>query len=229
MVSRIFKMLNKEINGLHEAAYLLGFFAFSSQLLALVRDRLLAHQFGAGSGLDIYYAAFRIPDFIFITVGSLVSASVLVPFFTDKIEKSEDGGKKFINSIFSFFSLLILITSIVAFFCIPFLVKIIFPGITGEEEIRELILLSRLLLVSPFFLGLSNFFASITQVFRRFLIYAVSPLFYNLGIIAGIVFLSPLYGIRGVVFGVMLGAALHLFMQIASVYRERIFPKFSFK
>ena len=67
MVARILQLFNKEFTNLHQAAYLLGGFAFLSQLLGLVRDRLLAHFFGAGATLDVYYAAFRIPDFSFIS------------------------------------------------------------------------------------------------------------------------------------------------------------------
>ena len=72
MVKRILSLLHKEVRGLHEAAYLLGFFALFSQLLALLRDRLLTGQFGAGEILDVYYAAFRIPDFIFVSIASIV-------------------------------------------------------------------------------------------------------------------------------------------------------------
>ena len=103
MVKKLFGFLNKEINGLHEAAYLLGFFAFLSQLLALVRDRMLAANFGAGHELDLYYSAFRIPDFIFVTVASLVAISVLVPFIIERMAISTEEGKKFIDNIFSFF------------------------------------------------------------------------------------------------------------------------------
>ncbi len=80
MVKRFFSFLSKEIIGLHEAAYLLGFFAICSQVLALFRDRILASSFGAGNILDIYYSAFRIPDILFVTVASIVSVSVLIPF-----------------------------------------------------------------------------------------------------------------------------------------------------
>ena len=65
MVQKIFQFFQREINGVHSAAYLLGFFAFLSQLLALVRDRMLAGNFGPSEFLDLYYSAFRIPDFIF--------------------------------------------------------------------------------------------------------------------------------------------------------------------
>ena len=87
MVKRILGIFHKEISGLHQAAYLLGFFALCSQILALVRDRILAAHFGATNTLDIYYAAFRIPDFLFASVGSLVSASILLPYFIERFGK----------------------------------------------------------------------------------------------------------------------------------------------
>jgi putative peptidoglycan lipid II flippase len=80
MVNRIITFLNKEFRGINEAALLLGGFAFLSQLLGLIRDRTLAHVVGAGPVLDIYYAAFRIPDFLYISIASLASVTVLMPF-----------------------------------------------------------------------------------------------------------------------------------------------------
>src|SRR4051812_44789375 len=103
MVKRWFSVIGREIRGLHEAAYLLGLFALLSLVLALVRDRLLAFSFGAGHTLDIYYAAFRIPDFLFACVGSIVSASILLPYFIDRFGKSKEEGKHFSDSIFTTF------------------------------------------------------------------------------------------------------------------------------
>jgi len=80
MIKGILKKLHKEVDGLHDAAYLLAVFALGSHILALLRDRLFAHFFGAGATLDLYYAAFRIPDFIFVSVASMVSLFVLIPF-----------------------------------------------------------------------------------------------------------------------------------------------------
>lgn len=227
MVKSIAKFFSKEIDGLHEAAYLLAFFTFLSQVLALVRDRLLAGTFGASHSLDIYYTAFRIPDFIFVTVGSLVAISVLVPFIIEKININVEEGKKFIDNIFSFFFLLIILVSLFAFIFIPYLAHHIFAGFE-VKDFPELILITRILLLSPILLGLSNFFGSITQVYRKFIIYSLSPLAYNLGIILGIIFLYPRWGLIGLVSGVILGALLHLLIQIPFVSRQGMFPKFSF-
>jgi putative peptidoglycan lipid II flippase len=224
MVTKFLRLLGKEVGGLHQAAYLLGIFAFGSQILALVRDRLLAHQFGAGSALDVYYAAFRIPDFIFTTVGSIVALSVIIPFFVERLERNREEAREYLDHICSFFFVLITGVSIVAFFLMPFLSKILFPGFTGKEY-NELVFLSRILLLSPILLGLSNIFGAITQSFRRFFIYSLSPIVYNLGIIFGIVLLSPIFGVRGVVFGLILGAALHAGVQLPFIISQKMTPR----
>lgn len=224
-VKNIFNIFNKEIDGLLEAAYLLGLFAIISQVLALLRDRVLAGSFGTGHILDIYYASFEIPDFIFATVGSIVSISVLVPFITEKLTKSKEETIYFIRSIFSFFSLLIVGVCIVVFIFMPYLAPRVFPGIADHAT---LIKMARILLFSPILLGISNFVASITQVGRRFLVYALSPIFYNLGIIFGALFLYPLFGIYGLVFGVVFGAMMHLGVQLPFVLKSGLFKPWPF-
>ena len=226
MVKRITDFFTKEIGGLHEAAYLLGFFAILADVLGLVRDRLLAATFGASHLLDIYYSSFRIPDFIFVTVGSLVAISVLVPFIIEKANINQAEEKKFIDNIFSFFFLLIILISAIAFVITPYLVPKIFEGF-GAQDFPQLILITRILLLSPIFLGLSNFFGSITQVYKKFVIYSLSPLAYNLGIILGILVLYPMFGLTGLVFGVVIGALAHLLIQIPFVAKRGRFPRLS--
>ena len=229
MVKRILDFLNQEVRGLHQAAYLLGFFSFLSQILALIRDRLLAHSFGASHALDIYYAAFRFPDFVFVAVASMVSISVLIPLLTSKIEKGGGEAQHFISSIFSVFSFAIVIASVILYVAMPKLLDIVFPKFIGDPYHEELISLSRILLLSPVLLGLSNFFASITQVYKRFFIYALSPLLYNIGIIVGILFLYPSFGLKGLAWGVVIGAFLHFFIQVPFVFQKDLFPRFTFK
>ncbi len=107
MVRKFISFLGREISGLHEAAYLLGGFAILSQILALVRDRLLAHSFGAGATLDLYYAAFRVPDFLFAIIASFFSASILIPFLSKKLAIDKDSGREFLSAMFSIFVLVI--------------------------------------------------------------------------------------------------------------------------
>lgn len=196
-------------------------------MLALVRDKLLAYTFGAGQALDVYYASFRIPDLIFVSVGSLVSASILLPFFIERFEKGSQSGRSFTDSIFTLFFAAIIFVSAVVFFLAPWLVPILLPGFANDPALPDLILSLRIMLFSPFFLGLSNLFSSLTQMKHRFLVYAASPLVYNSGIIAGVIFFYPIFGISGLAIGVALGAFMHMGIQLPFIIHERVLPRFT--
>jgi len=228
MGKKIFTVFNKEFHGINEAALLLGGFAFLSQLLGLVRDRTLAHIVGAGPVLDVYYAAFRIPDFLYISVASLASITVLMPFLIEKINNKEDGkekAQKFLNNVFSAYMLFMVFISIVIAILMPYLAKYIAPGFS-EEQLHMLVTTSRIMLMSPIFIGLSNLIGTVTQMFKNFLVFSLSPIFYNLGILFGIFFLYSKYGVYGLGMGVIIGAILHLSIQIPIVMKHGFFPKF---
>jgi len=228
MVKRILNVLQKEVRGLHEAAYLLALFAVFSQVLALVRDRLLTNAFGAGEILDIYYAAFRIPDFIFVTVASMVSLSVLIPFLVEKTNKSKEAGQGLIGGIFTFFALSMIVVGGLAYIFTPVLLSKLFPGFSGTAY-SELVVVTRILLLQPVLLGASSLFASVVHVYRRFMLYAISPLLYNFGIIIGILFFYDIFGISGLAYGVVLGAVLHLLIQLPFITSEGYLPRLGLK
>lgn len=195
---------------MHQAAYVLAALALGSQLLALLRDRLLAATFGASHILDLYYAAFRIPDFLFATIASLLSLYALLPVLS-RLEASQPGRMMtFLRGALLFFFLAMGGIAIVLFFMTPWLALLIAPGIAGPS----LILLMRILLLQPILLGASNTIASFTQLRHRFILYSISPLLYNLGIIFGVLILYPLFGIAGLGWGVVLGAFFHLMVQV---------------
>ncbi len=213
---------------MHKAALLLAASSVVSSLLGLFRDRLLAGAFGAGRSLDIYYASFKLPDLLYNIVAlSLVSVTVLIPFFIEKVSKSETEARSFLNQVFTCFILAMVLISLVLFFAVPYLVGFIAPGFSSYEQ-SQLMFLTRIMLLSPILLGISNLLSSIIQSFKRFFIYALSPLFYNLGIILGIVFLYPAYGLEGIVFGVVLGAFLHALIQIPGLAKLGFMPSLTF-
>ncbi len=212
MVKKLIALLGREWANLHEAAILLGGFALLSQILALVRDRLLTHSFGAGQVLDIYYAAFRIPDFIFVGVASFMSAMVLIPLLGKYAEHSDLRAQKFLNDVFTVFFTLLVIVTIGVFFAVPLLVHALFPAFSDVLR-AELIAMTRILLLSPILLGLSNLLGSVGQMLNKFFAFALAPLLYNIGIIIGILFLYPVVGIYGLGWGVVLGAFLHFFVH----------------
>src|SRR3569623_1853638 len=222
MVRSFLTAIGREVRGMHEAAYLLAAFALASQLLALVRDRLLAGQFGAGHTIDLYYAAFRIPDFLFATVASLLSLYALLPVLSKLQKRDGASAIAFLRStLFAFFVGMGVIAALL-YIAAPSLVSLIAPGIASDAASHaQLLLLVRILLLQPIFLGASNIVAALTQLRNRFFLYAGSPLLYNLGIIVGIVWLYPMMGIAGLGWGVVIGAMMHLLLQLPFFFMEK--------
>lgn len=211
MVTRVLHLMYKEVRGLHQAAYILALFAIGSQMLALIRDRLLAHTFGAGPELDLYYAAFRIPDLMFVLFGSVLSVYVLLPFVTKAEERSDEGGRMVLSQLFTVFLVAYTVVAFGLFLAAPLVVPYLFPGFVGEAE--TITTLTRIMLLQPFLLGLSSLCGVVTQLGHRFILYAVSPLIYNLGIIFGVIVFYPALGLPGLALGVVLGAFGHLAVQ----------------
>ncbi len=226
MVQRVLQGMYKEVRGLHQAAYILALFTFGSQLLALVRDRLLAHTFGAGQVLDLYYTAFRIPDFLYVLFVSVLSIYVLIPFISKRTESGGDeSARELMSQVFSLFVFCYVVIGCVAFVAAPAIVSYFFPGFM--ESATTLVILIRILLIQPLLLGVSSLFGIITQLEHRFILYAISPLIYNLGIIVGVLFVYPFFGIWGLAVGVVLGALGHLLVQLPVVYNSPIKPRFT--
>ncbi len=217
MVGSFLSVISREVRGMHQAAYLLAAFALGSQMLALVRDHLLAREFGASHTLDLYYAAFRIPDFLFATIASLLSLYALLPVLS-KLEQKEKGRMvAFLRQSLLLFFACMGGVSLVVYFLVPTLIHLVTPAFDNTD----IVILTRILLLQPIFLGASNILASLTQLRSRFFLYSVSPLLYNLGIIVGIIFLYPVVGIAGLGWGVVIGAGMHFLVQLPFFISEK--------
>lgn len=222
MVRKILTSLTAPVRGLHQAAYVLAGLTLASQALALLRDRLFAYSFGAGDVLDLYYAAFKVPDLVFALVASLVSAYVLIPRIAGGTKKES---QELISQTASFLFIGGGVLSLVLALFAPALLFALFPAAEGSVHADGFVLLARILLIQPILLGLSGIATSVTQVRRRFFLFALSPVLYNLGIIAGTVLLYPLYGLPGIGIGVLVGAIAHLLIHIPVLAGERLLPR----
>jgi len=222
--------LNHQTKRVGLAAIILAVSHFISRILGLMRDWLLARSFGAGPDLDVYFAAFKIPDFVFniFILGGIVAA--FLPLFSEYFSEDQEESWDFVSNTLNIFLFLLICLSLVLFIFTPHLTKIIAPGF-NDGQIEKTILLTRLMLLSPIFFGLSSIFSGILQYFNRFLIYSLCPIIYNLLIIFGILFLAPHFGILGVALGVVLGALFHFLIQIPSVLScgLKYKPIFNFK
>jgi len=221
------RVLNSKTKTIYSAAFVLAASALISQILGFFRDNLLANIIPKEK-TDIYFAAFRIPDFVYgiLITGGIIAA--FLPVFAEYFRKNKEDAYKLTNNVlFVFLFFLVVICLLLAIFT-PSFIKFIVPGFTSQQR-AETIVLMRILFLSPILLGVSAIFSSILQYFDLFFAYSLAPIFYNLGIIFGILVFWPIFGISGLGFGVILGALLHLFIQILPVFRLGYRPKFSFK
>lgn len=189
--------------------------SFLSGVLGLLRDRLLASRFGAGETLDIYFAAFRIPDLVqAIFVAGGISVAFL-PLFSEEFRKDERKAFAFANNLLNSSVLILIIICFVLGIFTPQIFRIIAPGFSAFQT-KSAVLLTRIMFLSPILFGLSAIFSGILQYFDCFLAYSLAPILYNLGIIFGILFLAPRFGAYGLGFGVVLGALVHFLIQLPS-------------
>jgi putative peptidoglycan lipid II flippase len=207
-------LLRRQTNIL-SAAFIIMVTYGASHLVGLLKTRLLISVFfgSKSSLLDVYFAAFVIPDTLFqlLVIGSLSAA--FIPVFTRLLSKKESeawyvAGVS-LNLIFIIFFALSLIVFI---FAAP-LSRLIAPGF-NLTQISIMSSLLRVMLTAQLFFCISGFLTGVIQSHQRFLIPALAPVVYNLGIIVGTLFLSPILGIFGPALGVVIGAALHMAIQI---------------
>jgi putative peptidoglycan lipid II flippase len=212
------KFFNHQSKTVNSAAFVIAAASFLSAVLGIFRDRLLAGRFGAGNELDIYYAAFRIPDFISTVLILGAIAAAITPIFSRYLVSSRKEAFDFLANLLNVFLMGIALICVILIIFAPQIMPLIAPGFEGEK--KELaILLTRIMLFSPLLLGISNIVSAVLRIFQRFVISSLSPIMYNFGIIFGILFLVPRFGLKGLAFGVVLGGLLHLLIQLPIFFK----------
>ncbi len=217
--------LSRQQTNIFSAAGTIALAMLASALLGILRDRLLYARFFTSfpQELDAYNAAFKIPDMLFqlLITGSISAA--FIPLFSQALEKKNfQKAQKIASSLFSFLLLLFVILAFVLFVFAKPLSQLITSGFS-PQQVNLMAQLTRLLLVAQFFLIISNFLTAVLHAHQYFLPSALSPVFYNLGIILGTVFLTPFWGIYGPTAGVILGTILHFAVQLP-LFKRLNFP-----
>lgn len=218
MVKNIFSLLYSRQTSILSGAVVIMTTMLLSKVLGLIRDRLLAHVFSPDK-IDIFWAAFRLPDLIFqiVILGALSVA--FIPVFTEELgsrgkEKAFEMARAVLNM---FLAIFILATVLIYFLAQPIIAHFIAPGFALEKQM-QVVSLTRIILFGQVILVLGSFFIGISQSFQRFIIPSLAPVFYNFGIILGVVFLSKSFGIMGAALGVVLGASLHVLVQVPLIW-----------
>lgn len=198
--------------GIFSSALIISGMIVISGIFGFLRYRILAGYF-TKEELDIFFAAFRLPDLIFeiLITGALTSS--FIPVFI-KYQKNKEELEQHISSIFNLLLIILVMVVIVLYFSMDSLIPLITPGFKGEK-LMQVILYSKILLVSQLpFLVAGNFLTGIAQAHKTFLITSVAPILYNLSVIVGTLLFASQFHLLAPILGVSVGAVLFFLIQI---------------
>jgi putative peptidoglycan lipid II flippase len=208
-----------------QAATLVMLFFVTSRILGLVRDIIITRQFGTSREYEAYLAAFRIPDLIFNIVASGALGSAFIPVFSSLLSRDETArgwllASHVINLVLLASTTLGVVAAVLAQ---PIVSASVAVGFAPSDQILTANLM-RLMLLTPIVFGVSGIVSGILNSHHHFVLPALAPVAYNLGIIGGALFLAPIprLGVFGLALGVVSGAILHLMVQLPWLIRARM-------
>lgn len=190
--------------------------------ISLIQTVIIARYLGVGSDWDAYVTANRIPELIVVLISGGALGHAFIPIFSGFLARQDHQGayrlaSHILNSVFA----AALLISMIIFILAPYLVAgIIAPGFSPETQ-AQTVTMMRLLLVGTMLFSVSGIFSGILQSHNHFLLPAVAPIMYDLGILFGVMVLLQPLGIYGVALGTVLGAALHLGIQIPGLIHHK--------
>lgn len=208
-------MASKNRSTLARATITIAFFSLLSKIVGLLRLNILTSEFSAGDTLDIFYAAFRAPDFLFNLLILGTFSVAFIPVFCEYLVKDRRQANELASNILNITLLVMGGLAVLLIVLAPVFVSLIVPGFSPEKQI-DVTMLTRIMALSVLLFSLSSVFSSILNSHKRFTVVAAVPVVYNLAIIFGALVLYPVFGIAGLAWGVVLGAFLHLVLQIPS-------------
>jgi putative peptidoglycan lipid II flippase len=197
-----------------------------SRVLGLGREMIISRYFGTSADYDSYLAAFRLPDILFQLVAGGALGSAFIPMFTSYLATGDDEEAwRLASAVINLILLVLTSLAVVAALLAPQVMALIAPGYLPSQRALGAELM-RLMLISPVVFGVSGIVMGILNSHQHFLLPALAPSVYNLSIIGGAVFLSSRLGVRGLAIGVVIGAGLHLAIQVPGLLRvgTRYFP-----
>jgi putative peptidoglycan lipid II flippase len=199
-----------------------------TKILGFVKIRIIAQLFGASHELDIFWAAFTIPDMIFLVIVAGSINAAIIPIFTDILyDRGKESLDEFFNKVTFIFSGVILFLVSILFIFTPQIAQWLISSDNStfllnlsttleSTDVPTFVNIMRIGLISPFLLGVSSFITAYLQVKKQFFVTSLAPIFYNFGmIIFSYVFIRYFHmGIAGLAWSSIIGTVLHLGIQV---------------
>jgi len=210
-------------NTLRSASLMLVGATALSNVLGVIRDHFLASNIPTDR-LDIYYVAFRLPDFVFyILIAGAISAAV-IPVLSQVVKSDEAEAKRLVSNVFTVGIVALIVALVGLYLLMPYLIPLIAKDFDLAKT-TEAVRLARIMLLSPLFFGISYYYTSVLNTHRRFTAPALAPVVYNLAIIIATMLWAERIGVMAPVIGVVGGAVLHWLIQVPAVISLGYWPK----
>jgi len=193
-----------------------------SNLVGLARQVIVLNAFGTSGEMDAFNAANRVSETLFNLVAGGALGSAFIPTFTGLLTRGERGAAwRLASAIANLILLILFIASLAAAVFAPLIVRyLLAPGFSANPSQEALTVdLLRLMLPAAALFALSGLVMGVLNAHQVFFIPALAPAMYQVGMILGVLFFSPRLGIYGLAWGVVLGAGLHLLLQIPTLLR----------
>lgn len=224
--------LKRQTNILTAAVIIMCTVVFS-QILGLIRQRLLVGIFEASNILGIYLTSTKLPDLLFQIIIAGALSSAFIPIFSEYLAKEkEKEAHKLASNILCVGFVVFFLLALVLFIFTPFFLQVINLGAGYTPAEMELMAnLTRVVIVSQLLFIVGVFFTALLQSYNHFFIPGIAAAFYNLGIIIGILTLSWAVGIYAPAYGMIIGALMFIATQLPMVRKlgMSFVPSFSFK
>lgn len=211
LISKGRKFLDSQQNTVLSAASLIMVMIVASRVLGLIRQRVLANYFAPGD-LSLFFAAFRLPDTIFEVLVFGTFSSAFIPVFTKSLSEGKRKAWNIAGRVVTIGLLIFLCAATVFAVWAPQIYSVIAPGFAKSQTV-QIAGLARILFAAQGFFVISYVLTGVLESLRRFLVPALAPLFYNIGIILGTVFLTRYLGLMAPAVGVVIGAFAHFLIQ----------------
>lgn len=208
---------------------LVAIMTFLSRILGLVRDMLIAQIFGASGGMDAFYVAFKIPNFMRRLFAEGAFSQAFVPVLSEyQQNRAREEVRTFLARIAGTLTAVLFIVTIVGIVAAPLIIRIFAPGFGGDSE-RFALASAMLQLTFPYLMliSLTGMAGAILNTYGYFGVPAFTPVFLNISMIACALYLSPYCAVPvvGLAWGVLIAGIVQLLFQIPFLYRRDLLIK----
>ncbi|MDM8526865.1 murein biosynthesis integral membrane protein MurJ [Anaerolineales bacterium HSG24] len=190
---------------------------FINKLLAVGRQIIIAPTFGTGREFDAFVAAFRLPDILYMMISGGALATAFIPVLSERLTISpahDPHGWRLVSAVVNNMLLVALTVSLVVMiFADPIVTYIIASGFDPATQ-QLTVSMMRLVLISTTIFSISGLVGAVLNTHNHFVLPALAPIIYNLGIIGGALFLVEQFGVYGLIWGTIAGALGHLLIQL---------------